>query len=173
MSMHGKRYRTARESIDREQAYTPLQAVRILKDVPGAKFDENAVLHGQLTPVFFGSAISSFGIRELIDGSAGLRAGGQVELIFAVSNETSGDDLLAGVMTLPGDAVVPDANRSMLATAAYLILVGLCVITLLPWLGEWAAAIGLRPDAAPASAYPWARRARPSHSPAAARSRHC
>ncbi len=37
MSAHGKRYRTAREAIDREQAYTPLAAVRLLKELAGAR----------------------------------------------------------------------------------------------------------------------------------------
>jgi len=48
MSPHGKRYRTARESIDREQAYTPLEAVRLLKDTPPAKFDETVEVHFRL-----------------------------------------------------------------------------------------------------------------------------
>jgi large subunit ribosomal protein L1 len=48
MSTHGKRYRTARESIDRERMYSPLEAVRILKDVPGAKFDETVEVHFRL-----------------------------------------------------------------------------------------------------------------------------
>ena len=34
----------------------------------GAKFDENAILHGQLTPVFFGSAVNNFGVQLLLDG---------------------------------------------------------------------------------------------------------
>jgi large subunit ribosomal protein L1 len=48
MSTHGKRYREAREAIDREQAYTPLAAVRLLKDTPAAKFDETVELHIRL-----------------------------------------------------------------------------------------------------------------------------
>ena len=48
MSAHGKRYRTARESIDREQAYSPLAAVRLLKDTPPAKFDETVEVHFRL-----------------------------------------------------------------------------------------------------------------------------
>ena len=35
MSAHGKRYRTAREQIDREHAYTPLEAIRLVKGTPG------------------------------------------------------------------------------------------------------------------------------------------
>ena len=48
MSAHGKRYRTAREAIDREQAYTPLEAVRLLKGTEGAKFDETVEAHFRL-----------------------------------------------------------------------------------------------------------------------------
>jgi large subunit ribosomal protein L1 len=48
MSAHGKRYRSSREAIDREQAYTPLSAVRLLKDMPAAKFDETVEVHFRL-----------------------------------------------------------------------------------------------------------------------------
>ncbi len=48
MSAHGKRYRAARDSIDREEAYTPLAAVRLLKDSPAAKFDETVEVHFRL-----------------------------------------------------------------------------------------------------------------------------
>jgi large subunit ribosomal protein L1 len=48
MSQHGKRYRAARESIDRERAYTPLTAVRLLKESAGAKFDETVEAHFRL-----------------------------------------------------------------------------------------------------------------------------
>jgi large subunit ribosomal protein L1 len=48
MSAHGKRYRAARDAIDREQAYTPLAAVRLLKDGPAAKFDETVEAHFRL-----------------------------------------------------------------------------------------------------------------------------
>jgi large subunit ribosomal protein L1 len=48
MSAHGKRYRAAREAIDREQAYTPLAAVRLIKDLEGAKFDETVEAHFRL-----------------------------------------------------------------------------------------------------------------------------
>ena len=48
MSTHGKRYRSSRETVDREQAYTPLSAVRLLKDMPAAKFDETVEVHFRL-----------------------------------------------------------------------------------------------------------------------------
>lgn len=37
-------------------------------DVAGASFDRDEVLAGQLTPVFFGSAINNFGVQMLLDG---------------------------------------------------------------------------------------------------------
>jgi large subunit ribosomal protein L1 len=48
MAKHGKRYTEAREKIDREHAYTPLEAVRLLKDAPPAKFDETVEVHFNL-----------------------------------------------------------------------------------------------------------------------------
>jgi large subunit ribosomal protein L1 len=48
MSQHGKRYRQARAPIDREHAYTPVEAVRLLKDAPDAKFDETVEVHFHL-----------------------------------------------------------------------------------------------------------------------------
>jgi len=45
MSHHGKRYRQVRGAIDREATYSPVQAVRILKDNDGAKFDETVEVH--------------------------------------------------------------------------------------------------------------------------------
>src|SRR5262252_3970357 len=45
MSHHGKRYRQVRGAIDREATYSPVQAVRILKDTNGAKFDETVEVH--------------------------------------------------------------------------------------------------------------------------------
>jgi large subunit ribosomal protein L1 len=48
MSQHGKRYRSARESIDRERVYSPLEAIRGLKEFAGAKFDETVEAHFRL-----------------------------------------------------------------------------------------------------------------------------
>lgn len=48
MSSHGRRYRTARDAIDRETAYSPLEAVRLLKGVEGARFDETVEAHLRL-----------------------------------------------------------------------------------------------------------------------------
>ncbi|MDE3190650.1 MAG: 50S ribosomal protein L1, partial [Acidobacteriota bacterium] len=48
MAQHGKRYVEARGRIDRERVYSPVEAVRMLKDAPGAKFDETVEVHFRL-----------------------------------------------------------------------------------------------------------------------------
>src|SRR6266496_1783406 len=40
----GKRLHAARELVDRERHYTPAEAVRLLKEIPSAKFDETVEL---------------------------------------------------------------------------------------------------------------------------------
>src|SRR5437667_219278 len=48
MSLHGKRYEAARNAIDRESTYSPIQAVRMLKEFPATKFDETIEVHFRL-----------------------------------------------------------------------------------------------------------------------------
>jgi large subunit ribosomal protein L1 len=48
MAQHGKKYRAARAEIDREQTYSPLEAVRMLKNWDGPKFDETVEAHVRL-----------------------------------------------------------------------------------------------------------------------------
>jgi large subunit ribosomal protein L1 len=48
MTQHGKRYQAARAAIDRETLYTPADAIRRLKALQGAKFDETVEVHFRL-----------------------------------------------------------------------------------------------------------------------------
>jgi large subunit ribosomal protein L1 len=48
MSQHGKNYRSARGQIDRENLYSPAEAIRLLKSFPTAKFDETVEVHFNL-----------------------------------------------------------------------------------------------------------------------------
>jgi large subunit ribosomal protein L1 len=48
MAAHGKKYRNARAQIDREQAYSPLEAIRMLKEFEGPTFDETVEAHVRL-----------------------------------------------------------------------------------------------------------------------------
>jgi large subunit ribosomal protein L1 len=44
----GKAYRNARAAVDREQLYSPVEAVKLLKDAETAKFDESVEAHFNL-----------------------------------------------------------------------------------------------------------------------------
>ena len=48
MPSHGKAYRAARAQIDREQLYSPVEALRLLKGAETAKFDESVEAHFNL-----------------------------------------------------------------------------------------------------------------------------
>ena len=48
MAQHGKKYIDARGSIDREQTYSPVEAIRKLKAMQLAKFDETVEVHFRL-----------------------------------------------------------------------------------------------------------------------------
>jgi large subunit ribosomal protein L1 len=45
MPKHGKRYRANLEKVDRENTYSPAEAVGIIKDFQGTKFDETIEVH--------------------------------------------------------------------------------------------------------------------------------
>jgi large subunit ribosomal protein L1 len=45
MAKHGKRYRSSYESVDREKAYDPAEAMSLIKGFKGAKFDETVEAH--------------------------------------------------------------------------------------------------------------------------------
>jgi large subunit ribosomal protein L1 len=48
MAAHGKKYIDARGQIDRESVYSPADAVKKLKELPAAKFDETVEVHFRL-----------------------------------------------------------------------------------------------------------------------------
>jgi len=48
VTQHGKTYRNARSEIDREQVYTPVEAIRLIKGWPERKFDETIEVHFNL-----------------------------------------------------------------------------------------------------------------------------
>jgi large subunit ribosomal protein L1 len=48
MASRGKRYEESRTAIDRERAYSPVEAVRALKGFPDTKFDETVEVHVRL-----------------------------------------------------------------------------------------------------------------------------
>jgi large subunit ribosomal protein L1 len=48
VTQHGKAYRQARARFDRETEYSPVQAIRLLKEFETAKFDETVEVHFRL-----------------------------------------------------------------------------------------------------------------------------
>jgi large subunit ribosomal protein L1 len=48
VTQHGKAYRQARAKFDRETEYSPVQAIRLLKEFETAKFDETVEVHFRL-----------------------------------------------------------------------------------------------------------------------------
>jgi large subunit ribosomal protein L1 len=48
VSQHGKAYRNAKATFDREELYSPVQAVRLLKEFPDARFDQSVEVHFNL-----------------------------------------------------------------------------------------------------------------------------
>jgi large subunit ribosomal protein L1 len=48
MTQHGKAYRQARATFDRETEYSPVVAIRLLKEMQTAKFDETVEVHFRL-----------------------------------------------------------------------------------------------------------------------------
>src|SRR5919198_2974271 len=45
---HGKRYKAVRAAVDRERLYSPVEAIRLLKESDGVKFDETVEVHFRL-----------------------------------------------------------------------------------------------------------------------------
>jgi large subunit ribosomal protein L1 len=48
MTQHGKAYRQSRATFDRETEYSPVEAIRLLKEMQTAKFDETVEVHFRL-----------------------------------------------------------------------------------------------------------------------------
>ena len=48
MAQHGKRYLAGRALFEREQVYSPVEAVRLLKSMEDTKFDQTVELHFRL-----------------------------------------------------------------------------------------------------------------------------
>jgi large subunit ribosomal protein L1 len=48
MATHGKAYKEARAKVDREKLYSPTEAIRLVRDLSSAKFDETVEVHFNL-----------------------------------------------------------------------------------------------------------------------------
>ncbi|HVR35255.1 MAG TPA: EF-Tu/IF-2/RF-3 family GTPase, partial [Methylomirabilota bacterium] len=66
VSVHGLEDDIVREKLD-EATYRIVRDELRMLDEAGERFDAGAVLRGELTPVFFGSAVNNFGVELLLD----------------------------------------------------------------------------------------------------------
>ncbi len=66
VSVHGLSDPAVRDQMDPEVYARTVEELSML-DGAGATFDLDAVLAGELTPVFFGSAVNNFGVQLLLD----------------------------------------------------------------------------------------------------------
>ena len=66
VSVHGLADPVVREQMSPETYGRTVEELAML-DGAGASFDHKAVLAGELTPVFFGSAVNNFGVQLLLD----------------------------------------------------------------------------------------------------------
>ena len=48
MAKHGKRYKEASKQVDRAKPYSPMNAIKLAKEIKGAKFDETVEVHLRL-----------------------------------------------------------------------------------------------------------------------------
>ncbi len=67
VSVHGIADETVKTSMAPETYHRVLEESEMLEHA-GAPFSADAVAHGLLTPVFFGSAVNNFGVQLLLDG---------------------------------------------------------------------------------------------------------
>ncbi len=74
VSVHGLADPTVRDALSPEVYARTVEELSML-DGAGAPFDHSAVLAGQLTPVFFGSAVNNFGVQLLLDAFLELAPG--------------------------------------------------------------------------------------------------
>ncbi|SPE50485.1 Peptide chain release factor 3 [Verrucomicrobia bacterium] len=84
-------------------------------DGAGAAFDHEAVLAGQLTPVFFGSAVNNFGVQLLLDGFLRLAPGPQPRAVNGCTVDPANADFSAFIFKI--QANMDPKHRDRLAFA--------------------------------------------------------
>ncbi len=91
-----------REQLDPDDFTRAVEELEML-DMAGVEYDEQKVLHGQQTPVFFGSAMNNFGVQLLLD--AFLERSTPPQPRYSVGAKAAeGDDELEDRPLIPTDA---------------------------------------------------------------------
>ena len=106
MAKHGKKFRAAAEKVDRSQLYTPLAAVKLVKDLAPAKFDETVEAHFRL-------GIDTRKADQNIRGSISLPHGTGKSVRVAVFAEGAKADEAreAGADVIGSDELIADIQK--------------------------------------------------------------
>ncbi|MFM7718463.1 MAG: 50S ribosomal protein L1 [Actinomycetota bacterium] len=99
--MSGKRYREALAKVDREKEYAPADAIRILKDLPAAKFDESV-------EVAFRLGVDTTQAEQALRGTVALPhgTGKTVRVAAFATGEKAREAREAGADVVGGDDLV-------------------------------------------------------------------
>ena len=106
MAKHGKKFRAAAEKVDRSQLYTPLAAVKLVKELAPAKFDETVEAHFRL-------GIDTRKADQNIRGSISLPHGTGKSVRVAVFAEGAKADEAreAGADVIGSDELIADIQK--------------------------------------------------------------
>ena len=106
MAKHGKNFRAAAEKVDRSQLYTPLEAVKLVKELAPAKFDETVEAHFRL-------GIDTRKADQNIRGSISLPHGTGKTVRVAVFAEGAKADAAreAGADVIGSDELIADIQK--------------------------------------------------------------
>ena len=106
MPKHGKNYRAAAEKVDSQKLYTPLEAVKLVKEVAPAKFDETVEAHFRL-------GIDTRKADQNVRGSISLPHGTGKTVRVAVFAEGAKADeaLAAGADVVGSDELIADIQK--------------------------------------------------------------
>jgi len=105
----GKRYRQATESFDREQEYLPSEAIRILKALPDAKFDETV-------EVAFRLGIDTRKNEQALRGTVALPhgTGKSVRVAAFAVGEKAREAKEAGADVVGGEELVEEVQKGVI-----------------------------------------------------------
>ena len=117
MAKHGKNYRSAAEKVDSTQLYTPAEAVKLVKEVATAKFDETVEAHFRL-------GVDTRKADQNIRGSISLPHGTGKSVRVAVFAEGAKADEAreAGADIVGSDELIEDIKKGVIEFDAAIAL---------------------------------------------------
>lgn len=109
MAKHGKKYDKALEQVDEEKLYTPLEAMKLAKEVASANFDESVEAHFRLN-------VDTRQADQQVRGSISLPNGTGKEVRVAVfaEGDKAKEALAAGADIVGSDDLVEDVQKGII-----------------------------------------------------------